>query len=141
MFSMYEKLRDIVIAIWLIMAFPAIIQLAVDLPAHGWQGWKQMFRGKRPISHPSLSVAESAARREFMQPASTEPFTHEQDVVLGQLREAVNQINEATEVLLKEEVSEADARESVAHSILSIARVLVISKAADWNMVKWLPPF
>jgi len=76
-----------------------------------------------------------------MQPASTEPFTHEQDVVLGQLREAVNQINEATEVLLKEEVSEADARESVAHSILSIARVLVISKAADWNMVKWLPPF
>jgi hypothetical protein len=52
MFALYEKLRGIVLAIWLIIAFPAIIQLVLELAAQGWQGWKQMFRGKRPNSSP-----------------------------------------------------------------------------------------
>ena len=86
-------------------------------------------------------MVESAARREFMQPAGTEPFTHEQKVVLGQLSEAVNQINEATEILLEDRVSKSNARDAVAHSLLAIARVLVISKAAEWNMVVRLPAF
>jgi hypothetical protein len=58
-FALYDKLSGIVIAIWLIIAFPAIIQLVFELAAQGWQGWKQMFRGKRPNSHPSSRVVES----------------------------------------------------------------------------------
>jgi hypothetical protein len=49
-FNLLHKLQDIVFAIWLIVAFPAILQLAFALAAQGWQEWKQLFRRKRPDS-------------------------------------------------------------------------------------------
>ena len=47
MFSIFNKLTNIVTAIWLVISFPAILRLMLELASHGWQDWKQVFRGKR----------------------------------------------------------------------------------------------
>jgi len=46
--------RDVPFAIWLIVAFPAILKIAFALAEEGWQLWKQLlrqlFRSKGPDS-------------------------------------------------------------------------------------------
>jgi len=53
-FAMFDKLRNIAFAIWLIVAFPAILKIAFALAEEGWQLWKQLlrqlFRSKGPDS-------------------------------------------------------------------------------------------
>jgi hypothetical protein len=49
-FDLLNKLQGIVLAVWLIIAFPAILRLAFTLSAQGRQEWKQLFRRKRTAS-------------------------------------------------------------------------------------------
>ena len=59
---MFDKLRNIAFAIWLIVAFPAMLKIAFALAEEGWQLWKQLlrqlFRSKGPDSqvrtHPPM---------------------------------------------------------------------------------------
>jgi hypothetical protein len=46
-FDLLHKLQDVVFAIWLIIAFPAILRIAFALADDGWQDWKRLFRRKR----------------------------------------------------------------------------------------------
>jgi hypothetical protein len=41
---MFDKLRNVAFAIWLIVAFPAILKIAFALAEEGWQLWKQLLR-------------------------------------------------------------------------------------------------
>ena len=74
-----------------------------------------------------------------MEPAGAGPLNAEQKIVQGQLSEAVNQINVAAGRLLKGTPTTVEAQEVIARSLVAIARVLIISKAADFNLVGRLP--
>ena len=75
-----------------------------------------------------------------MQPAGTEALNSEQSVVHEQLYQAVVKINEANDLLMENHGSNT-ARDAIALSLLVIAKMLIVSKAADWNMVSRLPAF
>jgi hypothetical protein len=65
----------------------------------------------------------------------------EQQVVHGQLLQAVEKINEASELLTKNRGNDVASRNAIALSLVAIAKVLVVTKAAELNMVNRLPAF
>jgi len=76
-----------------------------------------------------------------MKPVTHESLDKEQQVVCVKLREAVEKINEAKRLLANNRSNDAVSRDAIALSLLAIAKVLVVSKAAELNMVPRLPAF
>jgi hypothetical protein len=70
-----------------------------------------------------------------------ESLDTEQQVVHGQLLQAVEKINEASELLTKNRGNDVASRNAIALSLVAIAKVLVVTKAAELNMVNRLPAF
>jgi hypothetical protein len=64
-----------------------------------------------------------------------ESLDTEQQVVHGQLLQAVEKINEASELLTKNRGNDVASRNAIALSLVAIAKVLVVTKAAELNMV------
>jgi hypothetical protein len=51
----------------------------------------------------------------------------------------VNQVNVAAGTLLKGTSTTVEAQEAIARSVVAIARVLIISKAVDFNLIGRIP--
>ena len=76
-----------------------------------------------------------------MKPVTGAALDDEQKVVLAQLTQAVEKINEASDLVLKNRGSERAAWEAIALSLGTISKMLVVSKAIELNMVNRLPAF
>jgi len=75
-----------------------------------------------------------------MKPAGTEALDDEQKVFHGQLYQAVEKLNEASALVMNRAL-ETGPMEAIALSLVAIGKVLVVSKAAEMNMVSRLPAF
>ena len=89
--------------------------------------------------NPATARAPIRRAEVIMEPAGAGPLNAEQKIVQGQLSEAVNQINVAAGTLLKGTPTTVEAQEAIARSLVAIARVLIISKAVDFNLAGRLP--
>lgn len=76
-----------------------------------------------------------------MKPASEAALDKDQQVFARQLSEAVEQINEANQMLPKQAGTNSSSDNAIALSLMAIAKVLIVSKAAEFNMVGRLPQF
>ena len=76
-----------------------------------------------------------------MKSATDDALDKEQQIVHNQLSEAVEKINEAKELLPKQAGNNSSSDNAIALSLMAIAKVLVVSKAAEFNMVSRLPQF
>ena len=74
-----------------------------------------------------------------MEPAGTEALTSEQKVFHAQLTQAVGKLNEASDLVMKNHGIEKAAWEAIALSLVAIGKIMVISKAAEVNMIGRLP--
>jgi hypothetical protein len=74
-----------------------------------------------------------------MQSAGTEALNNEQKIFQAQLSQAVERLNEANILVTKNHGNEKAALEAIALSLVAVGKVLVLSKAADANMMSRLP--
>jgi hypothetical protein len=76
-----------------------------------------------------------------MKQAGTDALDNEQKIFASQLVQAVEKLNEASALVTMNHGIEKAAWEAIALSLVAIGKVLVISKAAEMNMVTRLPAF
>lgn len=75
-----------------------------------------------------------------MQPAGAASLTPEQAKNRGQLAIAVENINEADELLAKN-TNDAASHRATALALTALARILVIETSDKWGMLTQLPQF
>jgi hypothetical protein len=76
-----------------------------------------------------------------MKPIGNESLDAEQQAVHSQLYAAVEIINEAKDLLVKNHGNEKAAMCSIGLSLVAMAKVLIVSKAVELNTVNRLPAF
>lgn len=76
-----------------------------------------------------------------MERASAAALTPDQITFLNQLRQAVNQINEADDLLANNTSSDLASRRATALLLAAIARTLVVEAAEKHGLDRRLPPF